>query len=95
MLQPLLLIQAIGTIAVQVVCVALVAIFLVCCCISWLHVPLRCLIRPAVVFEVENGLEWVLFAQRFQTKWLTMLFELSSQSVSVAFYVSGGQFSSA
>ena len=78
--------EAAGTAAFQFTCVFLVSIFIVFCCIPRLHSPIRSLIRPPVIHWVEQGLEWVVFAQNFKRPWLTRLFEQSSHSVSVAFY---------
>lgn len=79
-------VETLATAAVQGVCVFLVLLFLVFCCIPWLHQPIRQLVRPWVVFHVEGGLAWVAAAQRHRRPWLTNLFERSSHSVSVGFY---------
>ena len=84
----LALVQSVGTAAVEVVCVFLVAMFLIVCCIPPLHRPLRALIRPWVIYHVEGGLDWVAYFQTFHTDWLTSLFFTSSHTVSVPFYVS-------
>jgi len=82
-----LLAEATATALFQLVCASLVSLFVVFCCIPSLHLPVRELVRPWVVFHVEGGLAWVSAAQKFQAPWLTRLFEHSSHSVSVSFYV--------
>lgn len=47
----------------------------------------RATLLPQVVFHVEAGVDWVLFAQSFKRPWLTSLFNFLSHSVSVGFYV--------
>ena len=84
---PLLLAEATATATFQFVCVSLVSVFIVFCCIPMLHMPVRQLVRPWVIYHVEGGLTWVVAAQKFQRLWLTRAFEQSSHSVSVAFYV--------
>lgn len=84
----LLQFETTATAVFQTACVALVSLFILFCCIPVLHTPVRNLIRPFVVHHVESGLEWVSFAQKFQTPWLTFIFRQSSHSVSVPFYVS-------
>lgn len=79
--------EAGATAVFQLICVSLVSLFIVFCCIPWIHVPVRQLVRPFVIYHVESGLSWVAYAQRFQHPWLTKLFEQSSHSVSVGFYV--------
>ena len=56
-------------------------------CIPPLHVPVRNLLRPTVVYHVEQGLLRVHQAQRFEHWFLTLLFDLSSRTVSVPFYI--------
>lgn len=56
-------------------------------CIPPLHVPVRNLLRPTVVYHVERGLLRVHQAQRFEHWFLTLLFDLSSRTVSVPFYI--------
>ena len=56
-------------------------------CIPPLHVPVRNLLRPTVVYHVERGLLRVQQAQRFEHWFLTLLFDLSSRTVSVPFYI--------
>jgi hypothetical protein len=87
-LASVLLVEATATTAFQFTCVFLVSLFIVFCCIPALHAPVRQLVRPWVVFWVEAGLKVVERAQAFKRPWLTTLFEQSSHSVSVAFYVS-------
>ncbi|PRW39349.1 lipid phosphate phosphatase delta [Chlorella sorokiniana] len=69
-------------------CVALVAAFLLLVCTPVLHQPVRARLRPLALQEVEQGLSWVLAAQRWQHPLLTSLFMHSSHSVSVTFYAS-------
>lgn len=57
------------------------------CCLPPLHLPLRTWLRPIVVFHVERGFQWVVWAQAHQNPLLTALFTWSSHTVSVAFYV--------
>ena len=56
-------------------------------CIPPLHVPVRSLLRPTVVYHVERGLLRVHQAQHFEHWFLTLLFDLSSRTVSVPFYI--------
>lgn len=56
-------------------------------CIPILHVPVRNLLRPTVVYHVERGLLRVHQAQQFEHWLLTSLFDFSSRTVSVPFYV--------
>lgn len=70
------------------VCASLVLIFLLLCCIPAIHVWVRGLIRPWAIFHVEEGLAWNKAAQRLEHPWLTYLFDASSATVSVPFYVS-------
>ena len=56
-------------------------------CIPVLHVPVRNFLRPTVVYHVERGLLRVHQAQRFEHWVVTLLFDLSSRTVSVPFYV--------
>lgn len=56
-------------------------------CIPVLHIPVRNLLRPTVVYHVERGLQRVHQAQRFEHWLLTTLFDFSSRTVSVPFYV--------
>ncbi|KAL3141674.1 hypothetical protein ABBQ32_004364 [Trebouxia sp. C0010 RCD-2024] len=56
-------------------------------CVPPLHVPVRNLLRPTVVYHVERGLLRVHQAQRFEHWFLTLLFDLSSRTVSVPFYI--------
>ncbi|KAL0018005.1 hypothetical protein WJX77_009909 [Trebouxia sp. C0004] len=64
-----------------------VSTLLILSCIPPLHVPVRDLLRPTVVYHVERGLLRVHQAQRFENWLLTILFDLSSRTVSVPFYV--------
>ncbi|DBA69260.1 TPA: hypothetical protein ACH3X2_013000 [Trebouxia sp. C0005] len=64
-----------------------VSTLLILSCIPPLHVPVRNLLRPTVVYHVERGLLRVHQAQRFENWLLTILFDLSSRTVSVPFYV--------
>ena len=68
-------------------CVGLTVAFIVFCCIPLLHDSARAFIRPWAIYHVENGLYWVALAQKMQSPILTVLFEQSSSSVSVGFYV--------
>ena len=72
----------------QGLCVSLVGCFLGFCCVPWLHKPARALLHDPVVYHVEGGLEWVLWAQKFSRPWLTTLFNWLSNTVGVPFYVS-------
>lgn len=69
----------------------LVSAFLVLCCIPALHEGIRAALRPWVVYHVEEGLVWVRRAQAFETPLLTKVFQWSSTTVSVSFYVRGGR----
>lgn len=73
----------------QSVCICLVLLFASLCCVPRLHHPVRQVLRPLVVHHVEAGLAWVEWAQGYEAPWLTAVFERSSHSVSVGFYVSG------
>ena len=64
-----------------------VSTLLILSCIPVLHIPVRKLLRPTVVYHVERGLLRVHQAQRFEHWVLTLLFDLSSRTVSVEFYV--------
>ena len=79
--------QTAGTALFEVLSLSCVAGLLLLCCIPPLHLLLRAVLRPIVVFHVERGFEWVLWAQRQQHPVLTTLFTWSSHTVSVAFYV--------
>ena len=57
------------------------------CCVPPLHKPVRKFIRPWVVFHVHRGFGWIRYFQRHQSSLVTFLSSVSSQSVSVAFYV--------
>ena len=82
-----LLFEATATASFQFVCVFLVSTFIVFCCIPRLHSSVRELVRPSVLFWVERGIDWNVWAQQYKRPWLTNLFEQSSHSVSVGFYV--------
>lgn len=71
----------------QVLSFSSVTTLLVLSCIPPLHVPVRNLLRPTVVYHVERGLLRVHQAQLFENWFLTLLFDLSSRTVSVPFYV--------
>lgn len=86
MLSDVTYVQGIIVILAQVTCVIFVVSFLVFCFLPPLHKPIRSYLHPAVVHHVERGLDVVLFLQRYEAPWLTVLFEVSSHSVSVAFY---------
>ena len=64
-----------------------VTILLLLSCIPPLHVPVRNMLRPTVVYHVEQGLLRVHQAQRLEHWLLTLLFDLSSRTVSVPFYI--------
>jgi hypothetical protein len=83
-----LVLQAAATALLQVVCIDLVLLFLAFCCVPKCHQPVRALVRPHVVRHVEAGAAWVVWAQSHERRWLTRVFEQSSHSVSVGFYVS-------
>ena len=57
------------------------------CCVPPLHKPVRKFVRPWVVFHVQRGFGWVRFFQKNQSSLITFLSSVSSQSVSVPFYV--------
>lgn len=57
------------------------------CCVPPLHKPVRKFVRPWVVFHVHRGFSWIRYFQRHQSSLVTFLSSVSSQSVSVAFYV--------
>lgn len=75
------------TAAFSALCAATVAAFLVLVMTPRLHSPVRAWLRPRAVERVESGLAVVAAAQRHQRPWLTRLFQHSSHSVSVTFYV--------
>lgn len=56
-------------------------------CIPPLHKPIRNALRPTVVYHVERGLLRVCQLQRCEHWLLTLLFDLSSRTVSVPFYI--------
>lgn len=76
-----------ANLAFQIICVGLTSLFIVFCCIPFLHKRARSILRPWAVYHVENGLYWVALLQRYRKPLLTLLMEQSSQSVSVGFYV--------
>ncbi len=83
----LLTLAAACTAAFSALCAATVAAFLVLVMIPRLHSPVRAWLRPRAVERVESGLVLVAAAQRLQRPWLTWLFQHSSHTVSVTFYV--------
>lgn len=88
MASSLALFQALAIASCQLVCIVLIALFIVFCCIPSLHQPVRELLRPWVIYHVERGLGWVAWAQRHERAWLTHLFDMSDKTVGVGFYVS-------
>lgn len=71
----------------QAISFASVSTLLILSCIPPLHVPVRSFFRPTVVYHVERGLLRVHQAQLCEHWLLTLLFDLSSRTVSVPFYV--------
>ena len=65
-----------------------VMLILLLVCLPPLHPASRSIFGPWVLFHVERGLEWVIYAQRNQRTVLTRLCSLSCFTVSIAFYIS-------
>ena len=65
---------------------SVVALFLFVIWVSRLRDVMRRYAYAWARKHVEDGIQWVIFAQKFKSPWLTSLFVQASHSVSVGFY---------